>query len=70
MRIQYASDLHLEFADNWRYLREHPLEVNGDILILAGDIGYLSDQNYHIHPFKYLSSQGTMSSISTLTWQA
>lgn len=57
MRIQYASDLHLEFAENWRYLREHPLEVNGNILILAGDIGYLGDQNYQNHPFWDWASQ-------------
>lgn len=57
MKIQYASDLHLEFADNWKFLRENPLKVAGEILVLAGDIGYLGDDNYNKHPFWDWASQ-------------
>ena len=51
MKIQYSPDLHLEFSDNSRYLGDNPLKPVGEILILAGDIGYLNDDNFSKHPF-------------------
>jgi 3',5'-cyclic AMP phosphodiesterase CpdA len=38
MRLQIASDLHLEFPENRDFIALNPLQIAGDILILAGDI--------------------------------
>lgn len=38
LKIQYCSDLHIEFPENTSYLKNNPIKAIGDVLILAGDI--------------------------------
>ncbi len=51
MKVQYASDIHLEFIQNSKFLQEHPMVVAGDILILAGDVSYLGDKRLNKNPW-------------------
>ena len=83
MKIQFVSDLHLEFADNSAYLKNHPLEVTGDMLLIAGDSAYLDvlesgRDTYSQYEFwdwasniisKSLSVWETMISTVTMIWR-
>ncbi len=56
MKIQFASDLHLEFRENFLFVKSHPFELTGDILVLAGDTFYLKDSTMpHINFWRWAS---------------
>lgn len=47
MKIQYCSDLHLEFVQNSHFIKHYTLIPAGEVLIFAGDILLFADLKAH-----------------------
>lgn len=57
MKIQYCSDLHLEFPENRRFIARNPIKPAAEILLLAGDIVTFSELEKASDFFNFVSDQ-------------
>jgi len=55
MKVQYCSDLHLEFWENRNFLKQNPIVPAAHVLIMAGDVMLFSEMYKHEDFFDFLS---------------
>lgn len=60
MILQYASDLHLEFAQNRRFIKDNPIQPKAEVLVLAGDVMPFVTMDKHMDFIDYLSDHFKM----------
>ena len=66
MKIQYASDIHLELSDNLRFIKSEPFEVTGDVLAYGDSWNREILPNVHYYQNKVVRIDNVEFILSTL----
>ena len=66
MKIQFASDIHLELSDNLRFIKSEPFEVTGDVLAYGDSWSREILHNVHYYQNKVVRIDNVDFILSTL----